>query len=339
MGESALRSRGGLAYGLDLLDKVTDGLPIKISPWTFVPLDKIKPPRIHAMAADRGRLVLRWSTAGCDEFTHRAKRGDKKRQINAIECTGTVARTNRAIAAARDTMPQDTVGAVLQQYVDLSSGCVFDVEFSSTGVEIEFRTPYGRMLFIRREESEWLEKIGADPRLPNRDEASSVVDQLCTAAARLPATDRGWQFEGAIVPGSHDIWMLQARPTPDDRPRANGILRLDEHLAATHFVWGVFDLEIDLDSGQTTHAEPNDVHLHVRNEPSTEMAPAVLQVLEIGGRAIVLDRTGGFRISHERFNLPDVIARNGYYYAHLPTLHQSRFRVRSDGDTAYFVRI
>lgn len=334
---AGIRERGGLAYGLSLAEDAARGLPIQIAPWTFLPLAELRPESVHAISARMGSLVLRWSAAGPDEFTSRARRGDKPRQINAIGASQPIEQVAKEIHAATLAMPTAATGAVLQQALGLSNGCLFDLEVTGHGIDVEFRTATARLLVGRNAGPTQVEQIGEDFRLPGLSETASVIDHMTAMVTRLPLSESGWHFEGALTPSPAAIWILQLRPTPTDRPTADRIGNIPEAWDSTRYVWGVFDVEVDLDNNRATLSDGSLAHLSIREYPQCSLERPVQETLKAGGRALVLNHVSGFRLTHEPFNLPAAIARDHFYSVHLRTSCNRRFRVASDGDTAYFL--
>lgn len=329
-------SQGGLAYGLELAERAAEGLPIRVAPWMFVPMAQLEPLFVHQLSADLGSMVLRWSDAKDGEFTHHARRGDKRRRINPVPADSSIDQLRDAIAVAAATKPPTAPGAVLQQTLDLERGCLLDIEVHDTRMEAEIRTGSARLLFSQSGSGVEVETVGRDPRLPSVDALESRLSHLTEMVGRLPRTDIGWHIEGALMETEPLTWILQLRPTPADRSVVNR--RVPTSVCdRTLFVWGVFDLDVDLRYPHARTADGTSVAVEVRDDVQVELESTIIRSLQAGGHGILLNRASGFRLTHEPFNLPEAGLRRRYYAAHLPPSIGRRFRVMSDGTVAYFL--
>jgi hypothetical protein len=328
-----IQQRGGLAHGLALAADATHGLPLTTVPWTFVPIRQLDPARVWEARSRMGPLVLRWSVTSPDEFTSRARRGDKARQINRLDGR-TLEEVAVELASARLATPPEAAGAVLQQAIDFGSGCLFDVEIVERAVDFEFRTPTARLLVCQAYDCEVSEPIGEDPRLPGSEAISTVLGHLRMMARRLAPTEAGWHVEGGMTPS--ETFILQIRPVPSDRPTSTPLAEPAGTWDRTRYVWGSFDVVVDLDHNLAIAADGQPVTLFVRELPVDTIEEDVHLALATGQRTLVLNRAGGFRLTHEPANLPASNQRDRFLTVHLRSRKHSRFRIVSDGSTAYF---
>lgn len=331
-----VRSHGGLAYGLELARDSSLDLPVRVVPWIFVPTHDVNARSIGEASELLGSMVLRWSDAKPEEFTAIARRGDKHRATNRIPAGASPADLGVLAEAAVAVMPPGAVGAVLQQAIDVSSGCLADIEIRDGTVEVEFRTDLARVLVRRSAGDCVIEAIGSDPRMPNPATIDELIAHLTTMASCLPSTEHGWQLEGALQGGSDSFAVLQLRPTPGDRHRIHSRPSA-AWTESTGYVWGVFDFLVDALESTAIDVNGDPVAMFVREHAVDTFEPGALTALEAGRPVLVLNRASGFRLTHESFNLPAAHLRAGFYAAHVPRGVSERFRVVSDGDTARFV--
>ena len=334
-----VRTRGGLAYGLELAQMAIPDSGIRVAPWVFVPLTDLSGESLLEVSSRLGPMVLRWSSAKDGEFTANSRRGDKTRQINAVPINQTVSQLSAIAENARRVTPLATVGAVLQQSLDWSAGCLFDIEVCDEGVDLELRTNAARILLRRDCSGLNLEKIGEDRRLPGLADAQAVIDRVIEMVARLPRSRTGWHIEGAWIPERDHFDVLQLRPVPDDRPSARSSTVASGSVASTRFVWGAFDLDVDLSSRSAVSSDGLRVVTVLRAHSVTELEETIVANLAGQRTVLLLNRISGFRLTHEPYNLPEADLRSRFLSVHVPALIQRSFRVLSDGDTAYFWEI
>jgi hypothetical protein len=331
-----IRERGGLAYGLELAELATREPSSQVVPWAFVPLSDLTPAAIIEQSKTLGPLVLRWSDGKPDEFTAAAHRGDKRRQINAIAADARIERVRELITEAVAAMPATTAGAVLQQQLDLSSACLFDLEVDEDRADVELRTSRARVLACGHDGRAGFEQLGADDLLPDQVEANQVLSRLVSDLDRLPRSPSGWHLEGAWSRTSDTIAVLQLRPIPLDRPTLEAVLPPASCWATTRFVWGAFDLTVDLSECTAEGPDGAPVAVVVRDHAATAMERRVTERLAAGDTVLVVHRESGFRLTHEPFNLPDVGLRSRFLAVHVPPTSDQRLRITSDGDYACF---
>jgi len=330
-----VRTLGGLAYGLELAEEAMHDQPVCVVPWAFVPLADLSASAMLEASRSLGSMVLRWSDAKEDEFTPTAHRGDKQRQINAIPAGQSIEQLNALTEAAAANMPATAAGAVLQKSLDPSPGCLFDLEVSNTKAEIELRTNSARLLVSKGSDA-YVERIGSDERLPDRRTAECIIETFTSIVERLPTSRTGWHVEGAWIPSDTLLQILQLRPIPGDRPSTEPIPADFRSVAMTRFVWGVFDLKLFMDERRAFGSDGEHVAVVVRDRHVTRLEDNVVAGLATSEPVLLLNRGGGFRLTHEPFNLPEVKLRARFLAAHLPEAAERTSRIVSDGNTAYF---
>lgn len=327
---------GGLAYGLELAAASAEAIAgLRVVPTRYVPLPELSQAALGEVTTAFGDVVLRWSSAGPADFTVRARRGDKLRRINPIPACLSEDDREAALREARAVMPKHVTGAVLQPRIDVEAGCLFDAEIDHQRTEIEFRTTTARLLAIGSHEPSF-EAIGQDPRLPASGQAAALGVSLRQLRDCLPPHPFGWHVEGLLIPDSERALIVQLRPIPADRPRDDRPLSATGAMARTRFVWGVFDLWVDVHSGGAYDRDGVPLHLEVRATTPPSLEPALVAALSRGSGAILVNRSGGSRLTHEPFHLPAVELRGRFVAVYMPPGLPPRVRIRSDGDTAVF---
>lgn len=330
--------------GLRLASRCCAGIPgLAVVPWRSVPADRVSPGAVRPALDLLGDVVLKWSAGGPGSFSPRTERGAKPAGIHRLRAgDGPAELAGRLDAALRARLPGASA-LVLQQAVEAAGGCLFDAELTAGASVVEFRTPAGRRLLIRRPDLEWDESIGDDGRLPGPAAAAALARRLQRLRARLPGRVRDWQVEGILPAGDGTARILQLRPTPADRPAARPGQRpgLAGARGVTAFVWGRVDAVICPASGLGTCADGTPLRVAVRTSQGPGMEPALLAALADGMPALLLNLGGGSRITHEPFSLPPPHLRRRFTSVHcrvpwILTAPGGVTRVVSDGDRAGF---
>lgn len=341
---SSQAARGALVRGLHLASRSCAGIPgLVVVPWRSVPADRVSPGALLSALDLLGDVVLKWSIGGPGSFSPRIPRGAKPAGIHRVCADGGPAELRERFEAVMLSRLPGASALVLQQAVEATDGCLFDAELAIDGYVLEFRTPTGRQLHIRRPDLAWDESIGDDDRLPGPDAAAAVAGRLQRMRARLPGHVSDWQVEGVLSVSDGTARILQLRPTPADRPAARVEYRapLAGAVGVTAFVWGCIDTVVRPAAGHGVCANHMPIRVAVRTGTRPGMEPEVLAALAEGMPALLLNLDSGSRITHEPFSLPPARLRRGFVsvYCRIPemlTADGGVIRVVSDGDRAGF---
>ncbi|MCW2934353.1 MAG: hypothetical protein JWM19_5315 [Actinomycetia bacterium] len=338
---------GALVRGLHLASRSCAGIPgLAVVPWRSVPADRVSPGVLLSALDLLGDVVLKWSVSGPGSFSPRVARGAKPAAIHRLHADREPAELWDRLETAMLSRVPGASALVLQQAVEVASGCLFDAELAAHESVLEFRTPAGRRLHIRRPGIEWDESIGDDERLPGPDAAMAVAGRLQLMRARLPRHVSDWQVEGLLSADDGMARILQLRPTPADRPavKAEHRARLARAVGVTAFVWGSIDAVVGLTAGRGVCTDGTPVRVAARTRPRPGMEPELLTPLAEGLQALLLNLDSGSRITHEPFSLPPVHLRQQFVsvHCHVPGIleaHGGSIRVVSDGDRAGFLPV
>jgi hypothetical protein len=343
LGESGdlVKSLGGTATGLVRTAQLASRskLPVTIpSSWLFVDSEGIgQPCDTSSIAKVPTGSASGWAikyTGLQESFSCGARRGRDSSSARRVPAGASTQRMAELVQTAWDNRPHGTIGIVLQEMVPLIDPLVLHVDADSSETWVELIDQGSRELrrYDRSTVVEVVEVTGSGTTLDSTSwhSVESLLVELRSMNVELPIP---LNIEALMCRTDKTIWLLQLRPTPDDRPNSLGSSQSSARAAySTHFVWGAFDEVVDL-SAAPGHSSGFQVR--------TTADRAEWEQSESSAQPIRIDCVEGFRLTHEPWNLPDPRNRDGFKYLHIPLAtyaslaSRGSVRIVSDGNQAH----
>lgn len=329
---------GGTALGFVLASAFAEVTPgVTMPPWTLASPDEVTSDQferaVHAVCAPGASGILVKYSSVNESFTPHARRGANSSARAQFRTVGE-GTAGLVVGAARNVTAA-TRAVLLQDLVPLSgerAGYVHVYIYDDVAV-VEYITPSeARLLFAGDAHGElYVESVNrADVPTGDRFTLVSHARAFARFATEALTGDRvhNWNIEGAWDPDARTLYIFQSRPSPADRPGDGHLPPLDRPantVWTTHFVWGQFDITTTLDK------------VTLRTERDIRTAGPAAPLLPT---ALVVATDAAFRLSHEPYFLPPVVARDGYNFVHIPRdvverIGHRQARFYSNGDECY----
>lgn len=325
--ELAVKERGGTAVGLEICEAVVSG-SLHVRTPEYVLLRSADLAEAVNIIPGQGWAIKYSGTE--ESFSSLSTRGKHSSASRRIMPDDSLSRVEEKINNAWVSRPQGTVGLVFQKMLDLTREyALLYIDIDETGISVEVDHRPGRSLTIldRHFVHVVCETIGVDPGRARPGPHVVAVVRFLMAERSLGVRVN---LEALQYMDTDDLWLLQLRPTPPDRP-CDGVLPAHHSqcnpLWSTRFVWG--ELNVAVRDGSIASRGLSPVQI-LRSIPGPAMASLVT------GMPTLFSRTG-FRTSHERWHLPAPEDRDGYAAMHVPDRliefsREEELQVHSDGN-------
>lgn len=339
---------GGTATGMAILHGITQKSRVLATP----PVVLIRPevnsrkpgqnPELTAAPLSDYSWAIKFSGMR-ESFSEHCRRGQHSSDGRRIEKGMSADTIAQRIQAAWAVRPQGTILIALQRFLDLSvPHTPVDINIQDGLAWLEFIQETNRLLVVHDLNGRLLYREAAGPvPVEISDEDVDLVSECAlavysSAGGVIPRLN----VEAIFFARSRHLELLQLRPTPPDRPFDNLGLstfageRQADPIWSTRFVRGAFRISIE-NSVVTSSSSPAIIRGADRSDAETER---MFGGIDEAGLCLI-DTVTGFRMTHERWNLPPIGKRRNYKFLYLPRPVLDRswercLQIHSNGDIA-----
>lgn len=242
---------------------------------------------------------------------------------------------------------------VFQELLDLSRGVLFHADRKEGIIEAEVLHSFSRSLLMIKDGRTIFEESSSDlyseeEKHINKNIVNSLVKYYEQIDKTYPTSD--WLIEGFWNCTSRETFILQLRPSLDDRPRLQSSMThttQNGSFEETGFVWGVFDnikLYCKSNEGVQRKIVASSEWNFTHPNDNLPYKPETLLHFSCSNRNIVVrsGASGASRMSHEPWFLPPPEYRCNFCHLWIPrrvddsVSADSVLMVSSDGNKARF---